>query len=188
MKKIGIVLALVLTSSISFAQSSGKTQSAGNFTIGLGPIGNFYLTDRRPEMSPGIGALVYFDYRWSPELSTTATVTMLTQDGKDRDNGQNNIIFMGIPTFDIKYYFITNPSRWDPFALVGVGYYVVTHGSQGRGLASGLGAQIGGGADYFLTSRLSLGLTAAFRSIGLLGNGSTGNFPLSLDGRLGFHF
>lgn len=165
-----------------------KASASGNYTIGIGPIGNFNFTNRRPEMSPGVGAIIYFDYRWSPELSTTASVMMLVEHGKDRDAGQNNIIFMGIPTFDIKYYFIRNPSRWDPYASVGIGYYVLTNGSIRRGMASGLGAQLGGGVDYYISSRFSAGLAAQFRSIAMLGSGSTGNFPLSLNGNFGFHF
>lgn len=191
MKKIypivGILIFLISMEAMAQANKT-SSQSAGNYTVGIGPVGNFYLTSRSPEMNPGVGALVYFDYRWAPELSTTATVMMLAQDGTGREGGQNSIVFLGIPTFDIKYFFITNPSRWDPYALVGVGYYAVTHGSRNQGVASGMGAQLGGGFDYYLTSRLSLGLNAYFRSIGLLGNGSTGNFPISLDGRFGFHF
>lgn len=188
MKKWIFILGLLM-GTVAHAQSSGRqVHSAGNYTVGLGPIGNVYLTSRRPEMNPGIGALVYFDYRWSPELSTTATIMMLDQSGSNQDGGQNNIIFLGIPTFDIKYYWITNPSRWDPYASVGVGYYVVTHGQRGRGLASGMGAQLGAGFDYYITSRVSFGITGAFRSIALLGSGSTGSFPLSVDGRFGFHF
>lgn len=191
MKKRTVILGLlasVLMATAAQAQPSSSRHSAGNYTIGMGPVGNVYITDRRPEMDPGIGALVFFDYRWSPDLSTTASVMMLAQDGTDRDNGQNNIIFMGIPTFDIKYYWITNPSRWDPFASIGVGYYVVTHGSRGRGMASGMGAQLGIGFDYYFTSRLSFGIAGNFRSVALLGSGSTGTFPLSFDGRFGFHF
>ncbi|MDP2599703.1 MAG: OmpW family outer membrane protein [Deltaproteobacteria bacterium] len=170
------------------AKSDGGAHSAGNYTIGIGPIGNVYVTDRRPEMSPGVGALVYFDYRWSPELSTTASVMMLVQDGTDADRGENNIVFMGLPTFDLKYYFITNPSRWDPYAAVGIGYYILTAGSRGRGVASGLGAQAGVGLDYYLSRKLSIGTAAYFRSAALLGGGSTGNFPLSFLGNVGFHF
>lgn len=193
MKKISftimVCLGILINSNPLWGQrSEGKVHSAGNYTVGLGPAGNLYTTNRRPEMDPGIGALVYFDYRWSPELSTTATVMMLVQDGTDRDQGQNNIVFLGMPVFDVKYYWITNPSRWDPFASAGIGYYVLTHGSRGRGMASGLGAQIGVGFDYYLTSRVSFGVNGNFRSLALLGSGTTGNFPLSFDGRFGFHF
>lgn len=190
MRKIIFICLLLVPGLLNAQQSSSGRQvhSAGNYTIGIGPVGNVYVTDRRPEMDPGVGAIVFFDYRWSPELSTTAAVMMLAQDGNGQDAGQNNIVFMGIPTFDVKYYWITNPSRWDPFASAGIGYYVVTHGSRGRGLASALGAQLGVGFDYYITSRLSFGVTGNFRSIALLGSGSTGSFPLSFDGRFGFHF
>lgn len=185
MKKIWLLVALL---SCEAWAAGTPTHSAGNYAIGLGPVGNFYLTDRRPEMAPGVGALVYFDYRWSPELSTTATVMMLNQDGTDQDATQNNIVFLAIPAFDLRYYFIVSPNRWDPFALAGIGYYSVTHGAAGRGTASGLGAHVGGGVDYYITQRLSVGITGSFRSIALLGSGSTGSFPISLDGRIGFHF
>lgn len=182
-----ITLFLLFFSSTVMAQKQPASQS-GNYTIGLGPVGNFYLSSRRPEMSPGIGAQIYFDYRWSPELSTTATVMMLSQNGNGQDSGEKNIIFMGIPTFDIKYYFSRNPSRWDPFASVGLGYYVVTNGQKDRGWAHGLGAQLGGGVDYYITQRFSVGFVTQFRSVALLRNGATGTFPISLMGQAGFHF
>lgn len=162
--------------------------AAGNYTIGIGPVGNVYFTNHRPDLSPGVGALVYFDYRWSPELSTTASVMMLLQSGRNLDSVENNIVLLGIPTFDLKYYFVTNPSRWDPYASVGIGYYVVTSGSVGRGVASGLGAQAGAGLDYYLSSKVSFGLAAYFRSLALLGSGATGTFPVSLLGNFGYHF
>ncbi|OGQ04120.1 MAG: hypothetical protein A3F82_07245 [Deltaproteobacteria bacterium RIFCSPLOWO2_12_FULL_44_12] len=185
---LGFVALLLLAGEVFAQEKSNPVNAAGNFTIGIGPIGNIYLTDRRPDLSPGIGALVYFDYRWSPELSTTATVMMLVQGGTGADRGENNVVFLGIPTFDVKYYFMKNPSHWDPYAAVGVGYYAVTAGSRNRGVASGLGAQIGGGLDYYLTSKISLGVATTFRSVALLGSGSTGSFPLSFLGNFGFHF
>lgn len=181
-----LILFLNLPSPL-FAQRQPASNS-GNYTIGLGPVGNFYISSRRPEMSPGIGAQIYFDYRWSPELSTTATVMMLSQNGNGADTGEKNIIFMGIPTFDIKYYFIRTPSQWDPYASVGVGYYVVTNGQKNRGWAHGLGAQLGGGIDYYINPSFSVGAATQFRSVALLRNGATGTFPISLMGQAGFHF
>ena len=133
-------------------------------------------------------AQIYFDYRWSPELSTTATVQMLNQNGSGADKGENNIVFIGIPTFDIKYYFIRTPSQLDPYASIGIGYFVVTNGQKDRGWAHGLGAQLGGGIDYYITSKFSVGVAAQFRSVALLRNGATGTFPVSLLGQAGFHF
>lgn len=193
MKKFFLVAALLVSvgawaNGASEGSSKKYAGNAGNFTIGLGPVGNFYFTNRRPEMNAGVGAHIYFDYRWSPELSTTASIEMLVQNGKDRDAGENNIVFMGIPTFDINYYFLTNPSRWDPYASVGVGYYVLTNGSRTRGMSSGVGAQIGGGVHYYISTKLSAGVAAQFRSIAMLGGGATGTFPLSLLGKIGYHF
>lgn len=172
----------------SKSDSSTSGGASGNYTIGIGPVGNFYFTHHRPDLSPGVGALIYFDYRWSPELSTTASVMMLVQDGRNLDRGANNIVLMGLPTFDMKYYFVTNPSKWDPYAAAGIGYYAVTKGSLGRGMASGLGAEVGGGFDYYITPKISLGAAGYFRSLALLGGGATGLFPVSVLGNFGYHF
>ena len=110
--------------SLFFLLGTATTQAAsggGNFTIGVGPIGNLFIFDSRPELDPGIGGFVYFDYRWSPQLSTTVTVLVANQDGTGPDNGDNDIILFGLPTFDIKYYFLTRASKWDPYAQMGVG-------------------------------------------------------------------
>ncbi|MDO8528247.1 MAG: OmpW family outer membrane protein [Deltaproteobacteria bacterium] len=190
-KKMWLAVLLVCMTALPAIAAQKKSTgggAAGNYTIGMGPIGNFYLTDHHPEMSPGIGAIFYFDYRWAPELSTTTSVMMLMQNGTGSDKGENNIAFLGLPTFDVKYYFVTNPSRWDPYAAVGIGYYAVTAGARGRGFSSGLGAQVGIGFDYYITKRISLGVSDYFRSVAMLGGGSTGLFAQSISGNFGFHF
>jgi len=189
MKRVVLIAGLGLVLSIGQTAFAKKNvNAAGNYTIGIGPAGAIYTTDRRPELDPGIGAHVYFDYRWSPDLSTTTSVIMLSQDGTDNDNGQKNIVAISIPSIDVKYYWVRNPSRWDPYVAVGLGYYVFTHGSAGRGLSSGIGAQVGVGFDYYMTPRVSFGIDGQFRSVALLGSGGTGNFPLAMRGGFGFHF
>lgn len=194
MRKIIVLVTCGIISTTAFAaktESSGgysKVANAGNYTIGFGPVGNFFVTRHRPELSPGIGAVIYFDYRWSPQISTTASIMMTNQSGKNRDVGENNVIFLGIPSFDVKYYFITEPSRLDPYVSGGIGFYVLTSGSRNGGLATGLGAQLGTGIDYYLSSKLSIGVATQFHSIGMFGGGTTGSFPISMMGNLGFHF
>ncbi|MDO8493991.1 MAG: OmpW family outer membrane protein [Deltaproteobacteria bacterium] len=185
--KCFFVLTVLLIAPQAFAKS-GNVNSAGNFTVGMGPSGAIFMTDRHPELDPGLGAHVYFDYRWSPDISTTTTVEMMVQDGTDTDQGQTSIVYIAIPSVDVKYYWVTNPSRWDPYVSAGIGYYVLTHGSRGRGVSSGIGAQIGIGFDYYLTTRFSFGVDSQLRSVALLGGGGTGNFPLAFRGNLGFHF
>ena len=143
-------------------------------------------------MPPGVGGHVYFDYRWSPQLSTTITILVTTEDGTGPDRADKGIEFLGMPSFDIKYYFINRTSRWDPYIHTGIGWYVVTEGSVNNGTMSmGLGANLGVGFDYYLNDTWSVGLGMAYRSIGLIesfGGPGTAVFPLTLNGQVAFHF
>ncbi|MBN1283469.1 MAG: outer membrane beta-barrel protein [Proteobacteria bacterium] len=179
----------------AFALTAGaQSNSAGNFTVGLGPAGNIYVVDSSPELDPGIGGYLFFDYRWSPQFSTQVGVIVTTQDGTGRSAGDGGIEFLGIPTFDLKFYLFNEPSRWDPYGLIGLGVYAVTEGSQDNGTwAVGIGADIGLGTDFYLTEKWSLGLQFIFRSIGLIdstsgGNNGTALFPFSMLANVAYHF
>ncbi len=177
------------------AQTAGaEGNAAGNFTVGIGPAGNVYVVDSSPELDPGIGGYLFFDYRWSPQFSTQVSVLVTTQDGTGISDGDGGIEFLGIPTFDLKFYLFSEPSRWDPYGLIGLGVYAVTEGSQNNGTwAVGVGADIGLGTDFYLTEKWSLGLQFIFRSIGLIdstsgSNNGTALFPFSMLGNVAYHF
>lgn len=193
MKKILVSILAVLTFT-AFGSLAQAGSAAGNFTIGLGPVGNIYVVDSRPELDPGVGGYIYFDYRWSPQFSTQFGVVVTTQDGTGISNGDNGIEFLGIPTFDLKFYLMSEPSRWDPYGLIGMGVYAITEGSASNGtVAVGIGANLGLGTDYYLTERFSVGLAAVFRSIGLIdsvsgSNNGTALFPFSMMGNIAYHF
>lgn len=176
-------------------ESQQKARSSGgNFSVGLGPIGNIYVVDTNPELGAGVGGEVFFDYRWSPQFSTQVSVFLTIQDGTGPNSGDDDITFMGIPTFDLKFYALTNPSRWDPYGLIGVGFFGVTEGSNHNGSkAFGVGADVGIGTDFYITEKFSVGVTAIFRSIGLIDstsahNNGTAQFPFSMTGNLAYHF
>lgn len=164
------------------------------YTVGLGPVGNIFAIDGDPQMDPGIGGYVFFDYRWSPQLSTQVSVMVTTEDGKGPNDNDNGIIFFGMPTFDVKYYLISTVSRWDPYLMVGVGVYALTEGSREDGtVAFGFGANMGLGCDFYINDRWSMGMTASFRGIGLIDDTSGPNngkaiFPVTLTGNVAYHF
>lgn len=168
--------------------------SGGNFSVGVGPIGNIFVVDSRPELSPGVGGFVFFDYRWSPQFSTQFTFLISDQDGTGTSAGDDNILFLGIPTFDLKFYVLRNPSRWDPYGLIGVGFFAVTEGGASNGSqAFGIGADLGVGTDFYISEKFSVGLQCIFRSIGLIDsvdgpNNGTALFPVSLMGNIAYHF
>lgn len=166
----------------------------GNYSVGVGPAGNFFIVDSNPELSPGVGGYIYFDYRWSPQFSTQFSVIFTTEDGAGPNRGDDGIILMGTPTFDLKFYILRNPSRWDPYGLIGMGVYAITEGSAGNGTkAVGVGANLGLGTDFYVTERFSLGLAGIFRSIGLIDstnshNNGTALFPFTMLGNIAYHF
>ena len=188
MKKVILLLVVVVLMSV------GTKAYAQYYTVGVGPVGNIFVVDSNPQLSPGIGGYLFFDYRWSPQLSTQISVMVTTEDGEGVSNGDNGIEFLGIPTFDIKYYLISSVSRWDPYLLVGVGVYAISEGSRDNGtMAVGVGANIGMGCDFYFNDRWSTGLTASFRSIGLIDstkgtNNGKALFPVSLMGNVAYHF
>ncbi len=193
MKK-GLLILCAVISIATFSHTAMAESAAGNFTVGLGPVGNIYVVDSRPQLDPGVGGYVFFDYRWSPQFSTQFSVIVTTQDGTGISNGDNGIEFLGIPTFDLKFYLLSTPSRWDPYGLIGMGVYAVTEGTAKNGTtAVGIGANLGLGTDFYITERFSVGLSAIFRSIGLIdsvsgNNNGTALFPFSLMGNVAYHF
>ena len=188
MKKIICLLALLAVVSIS------PVASAENFTFGIGPIGNFFLVNGRPEMNPGGGGYLYFDYRWSPQISTQFSILVSTENGKGADAGDNGIEFLGIPTIDFKYYILSSESHWDPYFMAGIGLYAVSEGTQSNGtFGLGMGTNVGLGCAYYFTEKWSIGMGLSFRSIGLIDSGRGSNnakaiFPLTLTANVGFHF
>jgi len=189
MKRIVFLVLLSLT--VSWASPSEARQG---FAIGLGPVGNIYLIDTLPIMDPGIGGHVFFNYRFAQQFAFETSFLVTTQSGANVSKGDNGILFLGMPTFDLKYYFRKNDPRFDPFAAIGLGLYWLTEGSTGNSTGGlGLGAQLGLGFDYYVTDVISLGFEGMFRSIGLITNfgtpsASTAIFPFSLQGNVAFHF
>lgn len=178
---------------VASSYGNSSSGSVGSFAIKIGPVGNIFVVDSNTQLDPGIGGYIAFDYRFHPHFSAEAGVMVTVQDGTGISSGDNNILLLGIPTFDLKYYFIGD-SRWDPYALLGFGFYALTEGSAENGTtAVGVGANLGIGCDYFVTEHVSLGAAAIFRSIALIesiGGDRNGSalFPFSLSANFAYHF
>ena len=185
---------LVLLAFISALSLTPRAEARQGFAVGLGPAGNIFLIDTIPVLDPGFGGYVFFNYRFAEQFSFETSFLITTQDGTNVSKGDNGILFLGMPTFDFKYYFLKNDPKFDPYAAVGVGLYWLTEGSVGNSTGGvGLGAQLGLGFDYYVTDVVSVGFEGLFRSIGLITNfgtpsASTAIFPFSLLGNVAFHF
>ncbi len=189
MKKVAAVIVVLVA--CWFSRSADARQG---FAVGVGPIGNIYLIDTIPVMDPGIGGHAFFNYRFQDQLAFEATFMMSTQGGANVSATDNGILFLGMPTFDLKYYFLKNDPAFDPYIAMGLGVYWLTEGSVSNSTGGmGLGAQLGVGFDYYVAEQISLGFQGVFRSIGLITNmgtpsASTAIFPYSLLGNVAFHF
>lgn len=185
---------LLLLTVGSFLMAAGPAEARQGFTVGLGPVGNIYLIDTIPVMDPGIGGYVFFDYRFQEQFAFETSFIITTQNGTNVSRGDSGILFLGMPTFDIKFYFLKNDPKFDPFVATGLGVYWLTEGSTGNSTGGlGLGAQLGLGFDFYLTDVISLGFEGVFRSIALITNlgtpsASTAIFPYTLMGNVAFHF
>lgn len=171
-----------------------SAQARQGFAVGLGPVGNIFLIDTIPVLDPGVGGHVYFNYRFAEQVAFETTFLISSQDGTNVSSSDKGILLLGMPTLDLKYYFLKDDPTWDPYAVLGVGSYWVTEGSVGNATGGlGLGAQMGLGFDYYLSEQFSLGFSGIFRSIGLITDfgtpsSSTALFPFSLMGNVAFHF
>lgn len=167
---------------------------AENMSVGIGPTGQFFLIDGNPQLGPGLGGHIFFDYRWAPQVSTQFTFHVTTENGKNGNAGDNDILFFTIPAITFKYYFIRDGGRFDPYGSLGVGLYMTSEGSRSDGtLAFGFGANAGLGFDCYLTPQLSAKLESTFHSIGMINalrgnNNGAGLFPITAAGSIAFHF
>lgn len=184
---LSLVLALIIAGSVQAASSFNKT-------IGGSIYGSVPLVDTLPNVDAGIGGGAYFDYRMNQRFSVTLEAFAITQDGTDRSNGEGSIEFMGIPTVTFKIYFLEEGTKMDPYAGIGVGFFLLTEGGIGDSTGgAGIGAQVEVGFDYLLTDHLSIGAAGTFRSVGLITKFSgaanaTVYMPYTLQGKIGYHF
>lgn len=189
MKWLHKIVVALLWMFVAFPAAAG----AENMSVGMGATGNFFLIEGTPELKPGIGGHVYFDYRFAPQFSSQFTFGVSIQNGRDGNAGDNGLILLSIPTVSFKYYLMSNSGRIDPYLGVGVGLFLITEGSRSDGTTSfGFGANAGAGIDVYLTPALSANLAGTFHSIGMIdsfgSNNGKGLFPVTAAGGLAFHF
>ena len=161
------------------------------FSIGAQGIGNFFLTDSYPDLRIGPGGGLYFDYRFNQRWSIETDFFVSFHDGGGISAGDDNMLLLGVPTIELKFYLRGTENRVDPYLLAGLGLYVLTEGSIDNNSGGvGLGGNFGIGCDFYVLNRLSLGIAAKFRPIALIqGNSqSTGLINFGMIGNLAWHF
>jgi outer membrane protein W len=184
-----ILAAATLIALAGFGVKSAHAREG--FSVGAQVIGNFFLTDGTPDLDPGIGGGLYFDYRFNQRWSIETDLFVSFHDGTGVSAGDNNQMLLGVPTVELKFYLRGKENSIDPYLLAGLGVYVLTEGSIGNNSSGvGLGGNFGMGVDFYVLDSFSLGLAAKFRPIALIqgNNQSTGLINLGILGNLAWHF
>ncbi len=169
-------------------------QARRGFSVGLGPVGNIFLIDTIPVLDPGIGGYTFFQYRFAEQFAFQTGFFITRQSGTNVSSGDSGILLLGMPTLDLKFFFLTGEPRIDPFISLGTGMYFLTEGSISDDTGGiGVGTNLGIGFDYYVTEIVSLGFEGVFRTIGIISDFGTPSrssalFPYSLMANVAFHF
>ncbi len=184
MKKILLTLTLFIFT-FSFAHAR-----EGN-SISLLGVGNFFLTDSHPDLKIGPGGGLGIDFRFNQHWALNGDFFFSMHDGSGLSAADDSVWLLGIPSINMKFYPMAEESSIEPYISAGLGVYIVTEGDVSDNSGGvGVGAQLGIGADFYVTEKISLGLAAQFRSIGLIQGNSQSEalINFSMLGNVAFHF
>lgn len=120
-----------------------------------------------PDADSGLGLGLAFGHRWR-EHAVELAFTQTQHDGSIPTFSGGDITYDAVD-FNYRYFFRPD-ERFQPFVQAGFGYALATledssMGASGTGDAdlSGLEIGVGGGAEFYVTERLSLGVRALYR-------------------------
>lgn len=161
------------------------------FSVGAQGLGNFFLTNSRPDLKIGPGGGLFFDYRFNQRWSIETDIFVSFHDGGGASTGDNGMLLLGVPTVELKFYPRSQEGTVEPYLFAGLGIYVLTEGDISNNSGGvGVGGNLGAGVDFYVLDRLSLGLAFKFRPIALIqgGNNSAALINLGLVGNIAWHF
>jgi opacity protein-like surface antigen len=163
---VSLVALLALCPSIAASEKIPKVGFYMGFGLNMAEE-SFARFNNGKSFDTGVGFVLNGGYRFHPNLAVEGMCEyMLGANSRTRDV---NILSF---TANIKGYLTT--TRFQPFVLLGIGTTRVRVKTDGQGESShiGLGNHFGGGFDYYLTQRFSVGITAAY----VVTTRSAGNF------------
>ncbi len=153
--------------------------------------GNFQIADTFPDLDIGTGGGISFEYRFNQRWGLETSLSVFAHDGEGASRGDNGMLLLSVPNVDLKFYFLKEEHKIDPYAGVGIGVNVLTGGSRSDNSGgAGVGAQVGLGSDFYLKDWFSLGILAQFRTVGLIRGNSQSSALIFLTalGKFTFHF
>jgi len=153
--------------------------------------GNFQIANTFPNLDIGAGGGIAFDYRFNQRWGLQTSLSVFDHDGEGASAGDNGMLLLTLPSVDLKFYFLKEEHRIDPFVSAGLGINVLTGGSRADNSGgAGMGAQIGLGSDFYITDRFSLGILTQFKTVGIIRGGgqSSALIFIAALGNFSFHF
>ncbi len=119
-----------------------------------------------PDTDPGFGFGLAFGHRWE-KVAVELAFTETQHDGEISGLFTSNDVTLDVLEVNGRYFFNTS-SRFQPFLLAGLGFVMASmDDAAGPGIGeaelTGLGAGLGGGAEYYFDQHWSLGLRLLYR-------------------------
>ncbi len=189
-------LSLVLLAIILLVTPTANAQEGAFYsrTVGLSLLGSLTPVSTLPEVGFGIGAGIFFDYRFNERFSLENEAFFTTQDGSGRSVNENSLRFFAIPATTVKLY-ILSQSKIEPYIGLGVGIYGLSEGDVTTNDSGGfgLGAHLKAGVEYALADNFMAGLGLTYRSVGIissLGNNANAStfMPIMISATAGYRF
>ncbi|MGM0576404.1 MAG: outer membrane beta-barrel protein [Myxococcota bacterium] len=136
------------------------------FYLGFGGLGNVVEAAGDSEYSqylePGGGFDLFLGWRFTQhaglDLSWTTTFHDAGESAPHFDDGTLSMF-----TADVRIYLLPEPTRIEPFANVGMGFYALSRDDFYGSSLTGPGLQAGGGVDIHLTPHITLGGKLLYR-------------------------
>lgn len=117
-------------------------------------------------MSVGAGWDIFGGFRVTPSFALELGYAMSSHP-TDRDLVTYDSALLNGLTLDLKFFFIPESTRFEPYLQAGAGYYSV----QEQGFAStqmqGAGFQVGGGIDFRLSRMFTIGARALYKGMSM---------------------
>src|SRR3990167_6500551 len=106
-----------------------RAWSRSTLAVGAFGGGNFQLVNTYPDLNPGAGGGISFEYRFNQHWGIETAFSIFDQNGTSNSQGDNGIFLLNVPDVALKFYFFSEEHRVDPYISAGLGLSVLTEGS-----------------------------------------------------------
>ena len=160
--RLGVVAGVVATLLFGTTALAQQTPPMGPY-VGLGldlAVESFDKFSGDPDFDTGVGFILSVGYRFHPNIAFEGSCEFIDHLDSDDFNPSRDTSILAFNA-NLKGYLTT--LRFQPFVLLGIGvtrFQVDRDGDKDND--AGVTAHFGGGFDYYVVPRISIGLTATY--------------------------